>query len=287
MSDQNEKKQELQLIPETVLKKKHDLDEMKATSVAQQLINPRGNKKVFSSKTKSVKIAKPEKYVVRARSRLHHTRRLNRVLKKGMQKRASNKKITETKVVYPDGLEEDVEQKLATEVNYASNSVGSKLVFCVRIRDDLGTPKDVARILSRLRLRNVNEGVFARYNTSTRKQLHLIEPWVTYGVASKSVIADLISRRGHGKIEQKRVPLSDNTIIEKALGNDTGIICVEDLVHEIYSVGSDFGKANIFLWPFRLSAPKSKFQKQKLNFKDGGDYGDRGEEMDDLIRKML
>jgi hypothetical protein len=36
-----------------------------------------------------------------------------------------------------------------------------------------------------------------------------------------------------------------------------------------------------------LAAPRSKFQKQKLNFKDGGDYGDRGEEIDDLIRQML
>jgi large subunit ribosomal protein L7e len=287
MSDQNDKYKGLQLIPETVLKKKHDLDEMKATRVAQQLINPRGNTKVFSSKAKAVKIAKPEKYVARARSRLHHTRRLNRVLKKGMQKRASNKKITESKVVYPDGLEDDLEQKFATEVNYASNSVGSKLVFCVRIRDDLGAPKDVSRVLSHLRLRNVNEGVFVRYNTSGRKQLHLIEPWITYGVVSKSVITDLINRRGHGKIDKKRVPLTDNTIIEKALCDETEILCVEDLVHEIFNVGDDFGKANSFLWPFRLSAPKSKFQKQKLNFKDGGDYGDRGEEMDDLIRQML
>ena len=97
----------------------------------------------------------------------------------------------------------------------------------------------------------------------------------------------MVSRRGHGKIDQKRAPLSDNTIIEKSLGDETGIICVEDLVHEIFNVGKDFGKANAFLWPFRLSAPKSKFQKQKLNYQDGGDYGDRGEEMDDLVRQML
>ena len=131
------------------------------------------------------------------------------------------------------------------------------------------------------------QGVFIRYNTTSRKQLHLVESWVTYGVVSKSIIADLISRRGHGKIDQKRAPLSDNTIIEKSLGDETGIICVEDLVHEIFNVGKDFGKANAFLWPFRLSASKSKFQKQKLNYQDGGDYGDRGEEMDDLVRKML
>jgi len=41
------------------------------------------------------------------------------------------------------------------------------------------------------------------------------------------------------------------------------------------------------LWTFQLSAPRSKFQREKLNFKDGGDYGDRGEEIDELIRQIL
>lgn len=155
MTEQDTK--QLQLIPEVVLKKKYDLDELKASRVAQELLNPRGNNKVFSSKSKSIKIAKPEKFVARSRSRLHHSRRLNRVLKKGMQKRASDSKIIKSKLVFPDGLEINDETKLSSEVNYASNSVGSKLVFCVRIRDDLGIPKDVNKVLSRFRLRNVNE----------------------------------------------------------------------------------------------------------------------------------
>ena len=122
-----------------------------------------------------------------------------------------------------------------------------------------------------------------------KKLLHLVEPWVTYGIPSKAMISDLLHRRGHGKVDGQRIPLSDNTLIEKALGDETegGIICVQDLEHELYSVGEHFTKANAFLWPFCLTAPKSKFQKRKLNFKDGGDYGDRGQEIDDLIRLML
>ena len=103
------------------------------------------------------------------------------------------------------------------------------------------------------------------------------------------IISDLIHRRGHGKIDGKRIPLSDNTIIERNLSSQTNhnIICVDDLVHELHTVGEYFTRANNFLWTFQLSAPKSKFQKEKLSYKDGGDYGDRGEEMDDLIRQML
>lgn len=88
-------------------------------------------------------------------------------------------------------------------------------------------------------------------------------------------------------MDGKRIPLSDNILIEQALGQDTGIICAEDLVHEFHSLGENFAKANAFLWPFQLTAPKSKFQKVTLSYKDGGDYGDRGEEMDELIKQML
>ena len=55
------------------------------------------------------------------------------------------------------------------------------------------------------------QGVFCSYDESTRKKLQLLEPWVTYGIPSKMIIADLIRRRGHGWVDGKRIPLKDNT----------------------------------------------------------------------------
>lgn len=208
-----------------------------------------------------------------------------------MQARASKVREEVTEMVVTDGVAagREEEEDLRREVTYAKNSVGAKLVFVVRIRDPVGMPKNVKKALTTLRLKSVNEGVFCRYNPSNKKKLQLLEPWVTYGVPSKAIITDLIRRRGHGWINGKRIPLSDNTIVENALGEKTdgGVICVDDLVHELHSVGDEFGRVTKFLWTFQLAAPKSKFQKEKLNFKDGGDYGDRGEQMDDLIRQML
>jgi len=281
---------ELQLVPESVLKRKHDLDEMKANRAAQQIMNPRGNRKVFNQKTKLAKVRKPESILTQARAKRNHSIRYKRVLKKGMQKRASDKKVQKTKMVTPEGVtDQDREDELTKEVTYAANSIGAKLVFVVRIREPNGMPKSVKRVLNTLKLKRVNEGVFCRYDSTSKKMLHLVEPWITYGVPSKQMVSDLIHRRGYGKVEGKRTALSDNTIVEKVLGEQTegAIICVEDLVHEIYNVGDEFKKANSFLWTFQLAAHRSKFQKEKLNFKDGGDYGDRGEEMDDLIRQML
>ena len=38
----------------------------------------------------------------------------------------------------------------------------------------------------------------------------------------------------------QRLPISDNSVIERSLGKH-GIMCVEDLIHEIYTVGEWLG----------------------------------------------
>lgn len=55
------------------------------------------------------------------------------------------------------------------------------------------------------------------------------------------------------QVDKSRIPLTNNGIIEQALGQHN-IICIEDLIHEIYTVGPAFKQASNFLWPFKLSA---------------------------------
>ncbi len=149
---------ELQLVPETILKRKHDLDEVKAHRAAQQIINPKGNRKVFSKKTKVVKVLKPETILARARSMRNHSIRYKRVLKKGMQKRASKTQVVKTKIVIPDGLDDvEQEQEMQREVKYVANSVGGKLVFIIRLREPNGMPKNVKKILNNMKLKSSNE----------------------------------------------------------------------------------------------------------------------------------
>jgi len=271
----NSNHKDLQLVPETLLKKRHDLDDIKARRDA----NPVANNKNFS-KTGKFYVKKPESFLAQANSRKNHEIRFNRVMKKGMQKRASNNKVSSMKTVDEANGEE-------TDIKYQSNSVGADMVFVVRIRDSTGVSKKVKTVLWKLKLHDIYQGVFLKYDEKNRKLLHLVEPWVMYGPPSKEMVSDLINRRGHGRVKKQRVPLSDNTIIEKALGEKSAIICVEDLVHELHAAGDDFDVAADFLWPFRLTAPKTRFQTQKLNDKEGRVYGDRGEEIDSLVKQML
>ena len=93
-------------------------------------------------------------------------------------------------------------------------------------------------------------------------------------------------KRGHGKIDGSRIPLTQNKIVQKALGK-YDIICVEDLIHEIYTVGPNFKEANNFLWPFKLSSPNGGFKSKLVHFMEGGDAGNREDKINKLVQRML
>ena len=99
-------------------------------------------------------------------------------------------------------------------------------------------------------------------------------------------VKELIYKRGFGKVNKQRIPLTDNSIIEGALGK-SGIICAEDLIHEIFTTGPNFKQANNFLHPFKLSSARGGFRKKTTHYLEGGDYGNREEHINRLIRQMI
>ena len=59
-----------------------------------------------------------------------------------------------------------------------------------------------------------------------------------------------------------------------------GIICTEDLIHEIMAVGPHFKQANNFLWPFKLKATLGGLKKKRNHYVEGGDARNRVNELD-------
>jgi len=162
-----------------------------------------------------------------------------------------------------------------------------KLVFVIRVRGINGVSPKTKKILQLLRLRQLHNGVFIRINAATTKMLRLVEPYIAYGYPNLKSVRDLIYKRGYAKVNGQRIPLSDNSVVNAALGSK-GIVCVEDLVHEIYTVGASFKEASNTLWPFKLSSPKHGFRGTKLNhFNEGGACGQQGVHINTLIKKMI
>jgi len=163
----------------------------------------------------------------------------------------------------------------------------AKLLFVVRLVGINKLSPKPRKILQLLRLRQLHNGVFLKVNKPILQMLKYVQPYVTYGYPTLKTVRELIYKRGFGKVNKQRIPLSDNEIISKALG-EHGIHGMEDIIHELYTVGPHFKEVSNFLWPFKLSAPRGGFVKKRAGFAEpnGGDWGNREEEINELIRRM-
>ncbi|OVA18635.1 Ribosomal protein L30 [Macleaya cordata] len=141
------------------------------------------------------------------------------------------------------------------------------------------------KILHSLKLRSIYSGVFVKANEGVMDMLRRVEPYVTYGYPNLKSVKELIYKKGYGKIDKEKAPLTDNNMIEQALGKH-GIICIEDIVHEITTVGPHFKDVVNFLWPFKLNRPEGGKLLKKTSYKDEGDAGNREVHINELLDKM-
>lgn len=94
----------------------------------------------------------------------------------------------------------------------------------------------------------INSAVFMKVNSASINMLRLAGEYVTYGPPNLKTVRELIYKRGFASVNKQRLPITDNSVISDNLSK-SGITCMEDLVHEIYTVGPKFREANRFLWP--------------------------------------
>jgi len=161
-----------------------------------------------------------------------------------------------------------------------------KLAFVMRIRGINQVAPKVKKVLQLLRLSQINNGVFIKLNKATINMLRICEPYVAWGTPNLKSVRELIYKRGFVKVAGQRIPIESNETIEAHLGKKD-IICVEDLIHEIYTVGPNFKYASNFLWPFKLNNPTGGWRKKTNHFVEGGDFGNREDMINRLLRRMV
>ena len=72
-------------------------------------------------------------------------------------------------------------------------------------------------------------------------------------------------------------------LIEKKLGS-VGMVCLEDLIHEIECLGENFERANELLWPFVVKQKDDVYSSKP--FIKGGDTGCREEKINELVQSL-
>ncbi|NWR36199.1 RL7L protein, partial [Tachuris rubrigastra] len=236
------------LVPENLLKKRKAYLAIKATQAKQALLNKRKQQK-----GKQIQF-----------------RRLETFVRDSWRKRRDDTRLRR--------MEQRPGQAAAAPQEH-------KLAFVVRIVDIKGVTRRVKRAMELLRLRKNFTGMFVKLTPLTLKLLQVVGPYVAWGYPNLKSVRELILKRGQAVIKKKRVPLTDNMLIEEHLGG-CGIICLEDLIHEIYSTGRYFKKVTKFLWPFHLSVARHASRNKVGFLKEMGKPGYRGEAINQLIRQL-
>ncbi|KAF3510088.1 hypothetical protein F2Q69_00002247 [Brassica cretica] len=212
-------------------------------------------------------------------------------LAKKQEAEAAKKKSVETRKLIFKRAEQYARLKRNTLYREAKLKGGfyvdpeAKLLFIIRIRGINAIDPKTKKILQLLRLRQIFNGVFLKVNKATINMLRRVEPYVTYGYPNLKSVRELIYKRGYGKLNHQRIALTDSSIVAEGLGKHE-IICVEDLIHEIMTVGPHFKEANNFLWPFQLKAPLGGLKKKRNHYVEGGDAGNRENFINELVRRM-
>ncbi|KAF0270002.1 hypothetical protein FOG51_00481 [Hanseniaspora uvarum] len=177
-------------------------------------------------------------------------------------------KVTENPDYDEESDEADNEELLQEKIKYSGEE---SLLFVLRIKGPVSVkiPHKPFTVLQLLRLEELNTGVFLKLNDKTFPLLKIIAPYVVCGHPSLKSIRSLIQKRstvihkkdnieGEDEEEEKEVILNDNNIVEDKLG-EYGIVCIDDIIHEISTLSEYFSPCNFFLQPFKLSREVSGF----------------------------
>jgi len=160
-----------------------------------------------------------------------------------------------------------------------------KLAMVIRIRGINQISPKPKKVLQLLRLRQIGNCVFVRLNKASIQMLRIADPFIAWGYPTQETIKKLVYKRGAVKVNGQRLKIAENVTVEKALGH-LQINCIEDLIHEIYTVGDNFKEANNTLYPIKLSCPRGGWRKVTNHFIEGGDFGNREEYINQLAAKM-
>uniref|UniRef100_A0A182RFP2 60S ribosomal protein L7 n=1 Tax=Anopheles funestus TaxID=62324 RepID=A0A182RFP2_ANOFN len=172
----------------------------------------------------------------------------------------------------------------------------NQLVLVFRHRGIKFLPnKDVLKTLVRLGLQFQRSATLHRLTPEVFAQLKVVEPYVIWGYPNISVVQELLFKyvrlrcNETGTESKKPVPLTSNKQVEDMFGS-LGMLCVDDLVHEIMTVGPHFDAIREQLRSFLLKNPaggwKNPKQKGKLR-SIGGEAGFRGTDINLFFQRVL
>lgn len=149
----------------------------------------------------------------------------------------------------------------------------------VRVRGSVDVRGEVRDTLRMLRLTRPNYCTIVDDIPSVRGMLDKVKEMVTWGTIKPEVLEKLLRRRGEirggGSVTDERI--EEETSHDSVLGFAKAVCEGESELEDIEGLRG----------VFRLRPPKKGYKSTHRSFHEGGALGDRGEEINDLIQRMI
>ncbi|MHA1268731.1 MAG: 50S ribosomal protein L30 [Candidatus Helarchaeota archaeon] len=160
------------------------------------------------------------------------------------------------------------------------NETINKKLIVIRIRGSVNVRKEVEDTLRMLGLYRVNHAVIIDNRKEYLGMLQKVKDYITWGEITLEILVKLLKKKG---MIEGRKKLTDDF-----LQKYTEFKSIEELAEAIFSNKIDIKSIFKLKHVFRLHPPKGGHDgKIKRPFKAGGSLGNRGEKINDLVKKMI
>jgi large subunit ribosomal protein L30 len=154
-----------------------------------------------------------------------------------------------------------------------------RCIAVVRVRGTISAPLQVRETLRMLNLKRNNHAVLIDNRPSFLGMLKTAQSFVTWGEVSKETIAALLKKRGR---------LVGNKKLTDEYAQKLGFKSLDELAEAIYNCKVEYWRLPDVQPYFRLHPPTKGFKgKIKKSYGMGGELGYRGEEINELLERMI
>lgn len=154
-----------------------------------------------------------------------------------------------------------------------------KCLVVVKVRGTVRAQREARETLDFLHLTHTNHAVLIDSRPSFIGMLLRVQNYVTWGEPSKEIVAMMLTKRARLAGDKK---LTDDYV------QKVGYKSIDALAEAIVNCKVEFKKLPDMQPRFKLHPPAKGFKgTTKKSFKSGGEAGNRGEAINDLVKRML
>jgi large subunit ribosomal protein L30 len=151
------------------------------------------------------------------------------------------------------------------------------MIAAIRIRGRTGLKREIEDTMKMLRLTRINHAVILDENPNYHGMLRKAKDYITWGEINEDTIIKVISKRG-------KLP-GGAQVTEEYLKENTNYSSIEELSKAVLE-GVKLEESGVKPI-FRLHPPRKGYKNVKTTYNEGGSLGYRGENIEELINKMI